>query len=169
MSWAIAGLMAGTAIPNYADAASTGPLNKRHDFNVPAQDVGSALVALSRQSGVNVLFCYNDVANRRAPAIHGQYTTEQAIRLILTGSALRPVRTGSTSYSITGGGGSCARPLPANYGTTAASAPGHAGPSTIAAETPAPADPEQVDGEQNHVLDGQRRLALQCRSRHPGG
>ena len=61
---------------------------KRHSFEVPAQDLGASLKALALQSGITVLVDSKIVAGKQAPALHGSYTVEEALRILLDQSGL---------------------------------------------------------------------------------
>jgi outer membrane receptor protein involved in Fe transport len=69
---------------------------KRHSFEVPAQGLGESLKALALQSGVTVLVDSKIVAGKQAPALHGSYTVEEALRILLdqSGLAYTPVHGG---------------------------------------------------------------------------
>ena len=57
-------------------------------YDIDAQPLSSALSEFARQSGVSVLYPYEQLRNRRAPAVRGRYAPEQALRLLLAGSGL---------------------------------------------------------------------------------
>lgn len=61
---------------------------QRVAFDLPAQALGESLKALALQSGVTVLAASEDVAARQAPALHGSYTPEEALRILLGASGL---------------------------------------------------------------------------------
>lgn len=52
-------------------------------FDLPAQDLGTALRAIAQASGQEVLFADEDVRGKRSRAILGSYTAEQAVRLVI--------------------------------------------------------------------------------------
>jgi hypothetical protein len=82
---------------------------KRHAFEVPAQDLGASLQALALQSGITVLVDSKIVAGKQAPALHGSYTVEEALRILLDQSGLvyTPVDGGfAVRHARTGGGSS---------------------------------------------------------------
>jgi len=62
--------------------------------------MGKALLALSEQSGINLLFSYADVAKLRSPGVRGDFATEEALRRLLDHSGLRVFRTSAGSVSI---------------------------------------------------------------------
>ncbi len=69
-------------------------------INQPAQDLGDALNALASQTGLRLLFATDLVKGKRAPALNGDYSPEQALRQLLTGSGLEAVATGDGSFAI---------------------------------------------------------------------
>lgn len=69
---------------------------KRHFFEVPAQGLGASLKALALQSGITVLADSKVVADKQAPALHGSYTVEEALHILLDRSGL--------SYTYINGG-----------------------------------------------------------------
>lgn len=58
-------------------------------FDIPAQSLGSALQAFSKQSGYRLLFPSANVAALRAPAVVGSYAAESALAKILEGTPLK--------------------------------------------------------------------------------
>lgn len=58
-------------------------------FNIPAQPVGSALQAFSKQSGYRVLFPSRNLGSVRAAAVIGSYPAETALQQILEGTPLQ--------------------------------------------------------------------------------
>jgi iron complex outermembrane receptor protein len=81
-AWALPGLLAATAIagPAWAQQAQT--------FNIPSQDLPTALEAFGRQSGKEILFDRREAAGRRSGAAVGDYTADAALRRLLGGSGL---------------------------------------------------------------------------------
>ena len=57
-------------------------------FDLPAQEPASMLRALARQGGREILFADEEVRGKRAPAVRGSVSVEQAVRLVLGGSGL---------------------------------------------------------------------------------
>ncbi|MEN3746034.1 TonB-dependent receptor [Sphingomonas sp. HF-S3] len=57
-------------------------------FAVPAQDLAATLRVLARQGGREILFADDDVRGMRSPAVRGNFTVEQAVRLAIAGSGL---------------------------------------------------------------------------------
>jgi len=69
------------AVPAYAQ-------QQTYSFDIPAQDLGSALRAFARASRQQVTFDDAAVRGKRAPALKGSYTAEQALEQLLSGSGL---------------------------------------------------------------------------------
>lgn len=65
-------------------------------FNIPAQPLGQALNELARQANLQLTFPATEVTEKRAPAVSGQLTTEQALNRLLAGSGLQATSNGST-------------------------------------------------------------------------
>lgn len=61
---------------------------RRIEFQMDAGDLGEALKAVSRQSGKEIIFTSEAVLGRSAPALHGTYSADQAVRALLEGSDL---------------------------------------------------------------------------------
>lgn len=61
---------------------------QRIAFDLPAQPLGDSLKALALQSGITVLAGSDAVAGLQAPALHGSYTPEEALRILLGPSGL---------------------------------------------------------------------------------
>ncbi|RXK55270.1 hypothetical protein ESB00_05065 [Oleiharenicola lentus] len=82
------------------------------DFNLPAQPAAEALLAFSRQAGVEVLYSYDDLRTVQAQAVSGRLEPAQALEQLLkdTGFAARRnlrgkfviTRVVSTTGAITG-------------------------------------------------------------------
>lgn len=80
--------------PVLAQAQSTGGLGQPHLFDIPAQDMNDALLRLSQQSGLRVLFRYETVSNLRTGEIKGWFSTRDALEKLIAG---RPLRMSVTS------------------------------------------------------------------------
>jgi len=71
----------------------------RMAVDLPAQSLGASIRALAVQSGTIVLADDQEVADKRAAALHGVYTLDQALAALLAGSGLVAERAGK-SYVI---------------------------------------------------------------------
>ena len=81
-------------LASYAIADST------FRFNIPAEDLGSALKALGAAANEQVLFSEEVVAGLRSPELKGEFTTNAAISILLKGSGLKVERTRSGGVLI---------------------------------------------------------------------
>jgi len=72
----------GAAVPAMAQAQPT------TTYDLPAQDLGTTLRAIGRQSRIEIIFADETVQGRRAPALRGTLTPEQAVGQALAGSGL---------------------------------------------------------------------------------
>lgn len=61
---------------------------RRVEYQIGAGDLGDALKAVSRKSGKEVIFTSEAVLGRTAPALHGTYSADDAVRALLKGSGL---------------------------------------------------------------------------------
>jgi len=65
-------------------------------YALPAQDLAQSLRKIALQSGQSVIAPSDIVAGRRAPAVNGRFTAEEAVRVVLSGSGLEVRRVGTT-------------------------------------------------------------------------
>ncbi|MEP9380624.1 TonB-dependent siderophore receptor [Aquabacter sp. CN5-332] len=89
MNWlgsAAVALVLGAALPAPARAQSAPPA--AISFNIPAQDLGTALTAFADKAGLRLLFPSDLVAGRRSVGLSGAYTPEAAISRLLQGTGL---------------------------------------------------------------------------------
>lgn len=63
-----------------------------HDLNIPPQDLGEALKALSAAADEQLLFSEKLVTGKRSGKVAGKYTSEQALDILLKGSGLKADR-----------------------------------------------------------------------------
>jgi catecholate siderophore receptor len=92
--WILALALAGTP------TALTFAQPAQRNFTLPAQPLERSLRDLARQSETDILFATDDVRNLTAPALSGSLTAEQAITLLLSGTALRPVFLSDGTISV---------------------------------------------------------------------
>lgn len=94
-------MIAIAAIPAaaYAQTGSTGQQARAGEiqFNVPPQDLDSALTSVADQGGIHIFFTSGELAGLRSSGVSGRMTVEQALSQVLTGSGFgwryREVRT----------------------------------------------------------------------------
>lgn len=70
-----------------SSGAASAPLGAE-DYHLEAQDLGSALRAVGRLSGREVMFAADAVPGKKAPRLDGTFTPEEAIVALLKGSGL---------------------------------------------------------------------------------
>ncbi|OCW58371.1 TonB-dependent receptor domain-containing protein [Hoeflea olei] len=99
----LAGLMAGTAVIAVsagdrvmAQSAAASEAN----LNIPAQPLASALIAFSRQTGVEVFVASQDAAGKRSTAVSGALRPEAALQHLLSGAGLSYSFTNPTTVTI---------------------------------------------------------------------
>ncbi|MBV1691390.1 TonB-dependent receptor [Novosphingobium sp. G106] len=91
-----AGLIAAAALATISPARAQPAMQI---YDIPAQPLGDALAAAAQRAGVAILAPTPLVAGRRAPALKGQFSPEEAIRQLLSGSGLVLERVGD-SYVV---------------------------------------------------------------------
>ena len=127
-------------------------------FNIPAQSVGDALQAFSRQSGYRVLFPSKSVSALRADAVVGSYPAEAALQRILRGTPLRVASMAGGVVALTSDPAPRLRTIsaaPSFVQTTAAEAP----PATDQVQPEADAPQDQAPPDDIVVVGSQIRGA----------
>lgn len=81
----MAAVAIGTLVPIAPALAQAQP---RIEYKIEAGDLGEALKSVSRQSGKEIIFTSEAVLGRTAPALHGNYSADEAVRALLQGSGL---------------------------------------------------------------------------------
>jgi len=84
-----------------------------HQYSIPAQDLARSLREVSARSGRGVLAPSALVAGRRAPALSGRFTAEEAVRQLLSGSGLEVRRVGDSLVIARGGDSAAVAPAQA--------------------------------------------------------
>ncbi|MGY3530987.1 MULTISPECIES: STN domain-containing protein [Bradyrhizobium] len=59
------------------------------EFNIPAQQLASALQAYGERTGVQVLYESNSATGRKSTSVEGRLTPEDALNMLLTGTDLK--------------------------------------------------------------------------------
>jgi outer membrane receptor protein involved in Fe transport len=131
-SWVIVGVA-------LAVAASPAAAQAKRSFDIPRQDLSSALELFGKQSGAEIVFDANDVRNRLSGPVRGQVKPVQALDRILLGTGLTFQQVNASTFLVKRGGGA------------------RNGPAYAAVEAPAATetDPEDVP---DIVVTGQKRL-----------
>ncbi|AOH85806.1 hypothetical protein AWL63_19480 [Sphingomonas panacis] len=82
-------LLTAVAIGTLAPTATAfAQAQRRVEYQIDAGDLGDALKAVSRQSGKEIIFTSEAILGRTAPALHGAYNADEAVRALLRGSNL---------------------------------------------------------------------------------
>jgi len=81
-------------------AAPTAFAETSYSFNLPEQALADSLRAIGQQTEINILFEPEAVKNARSPALHGQFTADEAIRLVLAGTNLEAQHTAQSNVVI---------------------------------------------------------------------
>ncbi len=128
-SWALVG----TALVLTASPAAAQTMRS---FNIPRQDLSSALELFGKQSGAEIVFDANDVRNRLSGPLRGNVEPVQALERILLGTGLTFQRVNASTFVVKRSGGA------------------RSGPTSAAVET-IETDPEDYP---EIVVTGQKRL-----------
>ncbi len=131
---ALAASVAAVALPAAAAERAT-------DFHIAAQPMQGALNALSEQSGVRLLYPYDQVAGLQSQAVSGRMPTRQALEKIIARSPLRIAMIQDGLIALSAPETPMAGVIKAS---TAASAITAAAPAA-AAETAAPSGPVEIE------------------------
>lgn len=94
--------------PSFASAVSSRTLAERHKFDIPAQGLSSALRSLSVQSGVRILFPYDEAAQYKGRTVHGWLSTDEALTRLIAGTPLRLAMASDGVIAIAAGNGRAA-------------------------------------------------------------
>ncbi|MDO7835067.1 TonB-dependent receptor [Sphingobium sp. HBC34] len=140
-------VMAGAALaicfmsPTYLFAAATtdAALSQRHKFDIHVQPLSGALRQLSTQSGVRILFPYDEVATIRSRRIQGWMSTQDALARLLAGTELKSSAAGAGVIALAAPANrSAARRSPLALQFAQASMPGAGAEGLALAPAPEP-------------------------------
>lgn len=84
----VAALCSASAVAIIASVSPAGAQEQLRSYNIPAQQLSSALLEFSRQSDVRVMADPAVVNGRQAPALQGTFTVSQGLDRLLAGSGL---------------------------------------------------------------------------------
>ncbi|SEQ09362.1 Outer membrane receptor for ferrienterochelin and colicins [Pseudomonas cuatrocienegasensis] len=84
----LAALLLTQHLPAQADALQE-QLTQRQAFEVPAQPLAGALLEFAQQAGLQVSVDSGLVGERNSPGISGEWSTQEALQRLLSGSGLR--------------------------------------------------------------------------------
>jgi iron complex outermembrane receptor protein len=136
----------------FAAESSSTTLSQRHNFDIHVQPLSGALRQLSAQSGVRILFPYDEVATIRSRRIQGWMTTQDALARLLAGTALRSSDAGAGVIALAAPANrTVARRSPLALQYAQASVPG----ATSDAVAMAPA-PEPIEDSTPIIVTGTR-------------
>jgi iron complex outermembrane recepter protein len=71
-----------------------------YDFNLPQQALADSLRAIGHQTSVNILFDPHSVEKLTAPAVHGQFSANQAVNRVLAGTNLAAEQTETNTLLV---------------------------------------------------------------------
>ncbi len=98
LALAIAFASAGQPLVAQAESGSSQVAVRSYD--IPTGPLGETLARISRESGRTLSADPALISGKRAPAVHGQFTAEQAVQQALAGSGLRLAVTTSGTLSV---------------------------------------------------------------------
>ena len=101
-----AALLAGSAALALSPGSALAQQEGRAAYNIPAQDLGTALTQFGQQSEREIVFSADLTRNRKAPTLVGELTSDQALRLLLADSGLTYRTTPGGSIIVEPEGGS---------------------------------------------------------------
>ena len=84
-----AALLIGSICAVAAQQRGTVAVSAAIEFNIPAQQLASALQAYGERTGVQVLYESNSAAGRKSTSVEGSLTPEDALNVLLTGTDLK--------------------------------------------------------------------------------
>ena len=96
----ILGALAMVLAVGFAAGAEDSVLEKTVDFDVAAQELGDAVLEISRQSGTQVIVASELVEGRTARAVRGRMTIRDALGQLLEGTGLDAAGRGPNTISI---------------------------------------------------------------------
>jgi iron complex outermembrane recepter protein len=104
-------LIAGSALGLVSSPA--GAQTATFSFSIPRQPLAKTLRDYGEATGQQIIFTATIVADRQAPALHGTFGADEALRLILKGSGLAAQRTPAGAIMILPAGGAANATAPA--------------------------------------------------------
>jgi iron complex outermembrane receptor protein len=142
-----AGFLASAASSTATAATSTltSSITARHKFDIKPQPLSEALRALSAQSGMRILFPYDEVAPFRGRSVSGWLSTEQALDQLLAGTPLKHSEAGDGVIALAPSGSRSATrrsPLSLQFAQATTANPTDAG---VLAMAPAAAPEDDQD------------------------
>ncbi|CAN5408548.1 TonB-dependent receptor [soil metagenome] len=89
-----------SATPAFAVAAPSKALSEMHHFDIPAQGMNAALLSLSQQSSMRVLFPYDEVGRYEARQVRGWFSTREALSRMIEGTPLHVAYAKDRTFTI---------------------------------------------------------------------
>uniref|UniRef100_UPI00261A7C43 TonB-dependent receptor plug domain-containing protein n=1 Tax=uncultured Sphingobium sp. TaxID=316087 RepID=UPI00261A7C43 len=129
---ALAGLMllCCSTLPTRANPPPDRILDQRHRFDIHVQPLSGALRQLSSQTGVRILFPYEEVSAIRSRRVEGWMTTGQALQKLLAGTQLRMTQTSAGVIALAAPSRATARQSPLSFQLAQAASAPASGPVT---------------------------------------
>jgi outer membrane receptor protein involved in Fe transport len=84
----LAAAISATLAPSAAALARDAGQAKRHSYELPAQPLADSLRAVALTSGVSIVAAAELLKERQAPALQGEHSPEEAVKILLEGSGL---------------------------------------------------------------------------------
>ncbi len=79
--------------------------DRTYTFDIPSEDTAKALNDFSRQTGIQILFPYEQAAGHRAPALSGKLDVNDALSRLINGTGLEIAEQTATSIALRSTGG----------------------------------------------------------------
>jgi len=99
------------ALPGISLAANTSEASS-HRYNIAAGPLGEALNQFARQAGITLSMTPQQTQGRQSPGVQGEYSTDQALSHLLSGSGLEALSQDGSSYILHSVSDSAALALP---------------------------------------------------------
>ena len=147
MLYASVACLALVAPPALAVVEPSKALSEKHHFDIPAQGLNAALLSLSRQSSMRILFPYEEASRYEVRPVRGWLSTSEALSRMIEGTPLQLAYARDRTFTIAARSKAGLRP--AGFTSDAVAAPA---PAPSAAE-PAP----QEDAPTDVIVTGTRQ------------
>ncbi|WP_025808586.1 TonB-dependent siderophore receptor [Pseudomonas chlororaphis] len=88
------------ALPCLAQAAETGAASLSHSYNIPGGALSDVLNRFAREAGITLSMTPAQLQGRQSAGLKGEYSTDQALGQLLSGSGLEAVSQDGSSYVL---------------------------------------------------------------------
>ncbi|AVO56522.1 TonB-dependent siderophore receptor [Pseudomonas chlororaphis] len=88
------------ALPCLAQAAETGAASLSHSYNIPGGALSDVLNRFAREAGITLSMTPAQLQGRQSGGLKGEYSTDQALGQLLSGSGLEAVSQDGSSYVL---------------------------------------------------------------------